>query len=194
MARDFVDLPLEAYLDELGRETRVPGSGPAAALTTAAAASLVAMAARFLRKEWQEARTVVIQAETLRRRAVDLAREDAAVLAAFISERDSPKDARQEARDFQLGRSLERAADVPLAIAATASDVALLAAHVAEHAQHDVRADAAGAALLAHGAARAAAHLVEINLAAAGDDERSRSAEAFERTAADAVRRALAAG
>ena len=194
MGRDFVDLPFPEYLDELARETRVPGSGPAAALTTAAAAALVAMAARFLRKEWDEAHTSVIQAETLRRRAVDLAREDAVALSAFISERDKPAEKRQEARDFQLGRSLERAADVPLAIAATASDVALLAAHVAEHAEHDIRADAAGAALLAHGAARAAAHLVAINLAAGSDDERSRAAARFERTAADAAASALAAG
>lgn len=188
MGRDFAELRLEEYLDELARETRVPASGPAAALTVAAAASLVAMAARFVQQDWDEARTCTIQAETLRRRAVDLAREDALALDAFISERENPGGAHPEARDFKLGQILERAADIPLAICATACDVALLAAHVAEHAEHDIRADAVGAGFLAHGAARAAAHLVEVNLAAGVDDTRRRDAEAFVRAADHATR------
>jgi len=189
MERDFAELRIDEYLDQLAQESRVPAAGPAAAITVASAASLVAMAARFVEHEWVEARVCVIQAETLRRRAVDLAREDAAALEAFISERDRPDDVQPEARNFQLGRSLERAADVPLGIATTACDVAMLAAHVAAHAEHDVRADAVGAGFLAAGAARAAAHLVEINLAAGLDDERLRDAEALARAAGDAVAR-----
>ncbi len=46
MARDFLTLPIEDLLDEFARETRVPGAGPAAALTTASAAALVAMQRR----------------------------------------------------------------------------------------------------------------------------------------------------
>ena len=41
-------------------------------------------------------------------------------------------DAPAEMRDFRLGRTLDRAADVPLSIAEAACDVALLAAHIAE--------------------------------------------------------------
>jgi formiminotetrahydrofolate cyclodeaminase len=193
VAADLTELRLDEYLDELAEETRVPGAGPAAALTVAAAAALVAMAARFVRHQWDEGRTCAIQAETLRRRAVDLAKEDAAALAAFIDERERPGDSRPEARDFKLGRTLERAGDVPLAIATTACDVALLASHVASHAEHDVRADAVGAAFLASGAARAAAHLVEINLAAGADESLLRDAENLARAAGDAAARAAAA-
>jgi formiminotetrahydrofolate cyclodeaminase len=189
VGRDFLELPLEEYLDELARETRVPGAGPAVALTTAAAAALVAMAARFSRDSWAEARTSVAQAESLRRRAVELARENADALAAFLDERESPLDARPEAHDFHLGRTLTRAADAPLAIAATACDVAMLAAHVAHFGDQNVRADAAAAALLAQAAAHAAAHLVEVNLASADEDARVQQARGFARTAADAARR-----
>ena len=190
MGRDFLSLPLEDYLDELARETRTPGAGPAAALTAAAAAALVAMAARYSRGSWDEATTTVAQAESLRRRATKLALEDAHALDEFLAARETPVDPRPEARDFHLGRTLERAADVPLAIGETACDVALLAQYVADRGEPEVRADAAAAALLAHAATKAAAHLVEVNLAAAADDERVRRAHGLATTAGEAAARA----
>jgi formiminotetrahydrofolate cyclodeaminase len=169
----------------------VPGAGPAAALMTACAAALVAMAARFSRGSWAEAGTTVAQAEALRRRALQLAREDADALEAFLAARDTSVGPRPEARDFQLGRTLERAADVPLAIAEAACDVALLAVHAAEHGDGEVRADAVTAAVLAHGAARAAAHLVEVNLTSGEADERVRRVQDIVRTAGAAAAQAL---
>jgi methenyltetrahydrofolate cyclohydrolase len=192
VGRDFLSLPLEEYLDELARETRIPGAGPAAALTTATAAALVAMAARYSRGCWDEASTTVAQAESLRRRATKLALEAADALDEFLAARETPVDPRPEARDFHLGRMLARAADVPLAIGETACDVALLAQHVADRGEPDVRADAAAAALLAHAATRAAAHLVEVNLAAASDDDRVVRARMLAAAAGDAAARATA--
>jgi methenyltetrahydrofolate cyclohydrolase len=192
VGRDFLSLPLEEYLDELARETRIPGAGPAAALTAAAAAALVAMAARYSRGCWDEASTTVAQAESLRRRATKLALEAADALDEFLAARETPVDPRPEARDFHLGRMLARAADVPLTISETACDVALLAQHVADRGEPDVRADAAAAALLAHAATRAAAHLVEVNLAAASDDERVTRARMLAAAAGDAAARATA--
>ncbi len=189
MARDFLTLTTEELLDELARETRVPGAGPAAALTVAAAAALVAMAARFSRGEWPDAGTTVAQAEALRRRAVQLAREDADALDAYLAARGPLTEPRSEVRDFHLGRALEVAADVPFAIAESASDVALLAAEVVERGNGDVRADAATAALLAHGAARSAAHLVEVNLASRPDDERVRRVRDVVKAAGEAAAR-----
>jgi formiminotetrahydrofolate cyclodeaminase len=187
MGRDFFELTVEQLLDELARETRVPAAGPAAAVTVAAAASLVAMTARFARDGWEDATTTIAQAEALRRRATRLAHEAATALEDVLAVRESPSDARPEARDFQFGRKLDRAADVPFAIVETASDVALLAAHAAERGDPEVRADAAAAPLLAHGAARAAAHLVEINLAGGTDDVRSRRASALAQKAGEAA-------
>jgi formiminotetrahydrofolate cyclodeaminase len=91
-----------------------------------------------------------------------------------------------------LGRTLDRAAEVPLAIAEAACDVALLAAHAAERGDGEVRADAVTAALLAHGAARAAAHLVEVNLTSAVDDDRVRRVQDLVRTAGAAAEQAIA--
>jgi formiminotetrahydrofolate cyclodeaminase len=192
MRRGLLSLPLDEYLDELAGESRVPGAGPAAALTTAAAAALVAMVARRSR-EWSEAAASVAQAETLRRRAERLARDDAEALELFLAAREGG-DRRRETRDFHLGRALDHAADVPLAIGETSCDVALLAEHVAEHGDPEVRAEAAVAALLAHAASRAALHLVEVNLAAGPDDERVLRAARLVAAAGDAAARAARVG
>jgi methenyltetrahydrofolate cyclohydrolase len=181
----------EELLDELARGTRVPGAGPAAALVTAAAAALAAMAARCSRDSWDESGGVVAQAESLRARAGKLAQEDADALQAFLTARHAADEPRRAARDFNLGQALDRAADVPLAIAETACDVAQLAAHVADRCEGDVRADAVAAAALAHGAARAAAHLVEVNLAAAEGDPRIARARDLVRAAGAAADEAV---
>jgi formiminotetrahydrofolate cyclodeaminase len=150
---------------------------------TAVAAALAAMAARSSIDSWADARAAVAQAESLRTRAGRLAEEDAAALEAFISARKATAEQRREARDFNLGQALDRAADVPLAIAEAACDVAQLAAYVADHCEGDVRADAAAAASLAYGATRAAAHLVEVNLATSAGDVRVVSARNLVRLA-----------
>ena len=187
----MLSLPTDELLDRFARGTSVPGAGPAAAFVTAFAAALSAMAARSSLESWADARAVVAQAESLRARAGRLAQEDAEALEAFLAVRHADQEHRPEARDFNLGQALDRAADVPLAIAEAACDVAQLAAHVADHCEGDVRADAASAAALAAGAARAAAHLVEVNLSMAEGDVRVLSARNLVRLAQDAADVAL---
>jgi formiminotetrahydrofolate cyclodeaminase len=182
-----LSLPTEELLAKLARGTRVPGAGPAAALVTAIGAALAAMAARSSVDSWADARAAVAQAESLRARAGRLAEEDAEALEAFLAAREATAEPRREARDFTIGQALDRAADVPLAIAEAACDVAQLAAHVVDHCEGDVRADAASAAALALGAARAAAHLVEVNLAMAEGDVRVLSARNLVRLAEEAA-------
>jgi formiminotetrahydrofolate cyclodeaminase len=149
------------------------------------------MAARSSRGSWPEAAAAVAQAESLRARATSLAQEDADALDAFLAER-APNPAQQpESRDFRIGRALLRAADVPLTIAETACDVALLAAHVTSRCNGDVRPDAAAAAALARGAVAAAAHLVEVNLATGEADTRVTRARQLVRTADAAATEAL---
>jgi formiminotetrahydrofolate cyclodeaminase len=184
-------LPAGEVLDKLAQGTRVPGAGPAAAFVTAIAAALATMAARTSRGSWNDADSAVAQAESLRARANKLALDDANALEAYVAARETPGEQRPEARDFRLGQALDRAADVPLAIAEAACDVAQLAAHVADHCVGDVRADAASATALAVGGARAAAHLVEINLAMAPDDPRVAHARRLVREAEAAAAAAL---
>ena len=100
-----------------------------------------------------------------------LAEEDAEAVEAFIAARGCGGD-RAEQRDFRLGRTLHRAADVPLSIveAAATSRCSRRIPPIAAPAMFVPT--RAAAAFLAHGAARAAAHLVEINLATVAGDER----------------------
>ncbi|MFN2470933.1 MAG: cyclodeaminase/cyclohydrolase family protein [Gaiellaceae bacterium] len=178
-------------LESLAVGAHPPGGGALAALTAATAADLVAMVARAS-VDWDEAGGVVAQADTLRRRAVPLAAANAEAWEAALAALALPERLEPEVRSAAIRDALARAADLPLNIAATAADVALLAEHAVERGEPALRSDAAVAAVLAHGAARACAHLVAVNLTTTGDDERVRRGRALAETAAGAAARALA--
>ena len=143
-----------------------------AAIVTAFAASLTSMAARFATEQWEDAAGAVAQAEALRARVLPLAEEDANAYENFLVARRMSEEVDADIRDAAVGDALSRAADVPLAIAEAALDVASLAAELVEHGNPNLRGDAATAALLAEAAVRATANLVEINLATREGDER----------------------
>jgi methenyltetrahydrofolate cyclohydrolase len=159
--------------DLLSGGSPAPGCGAAAAVVTTMAAALVADAARRSQECWDGAAGAAAQAERLRHRAAPLAAQDAAAY------RDASERLIERTGDFELGRALERAAEVPLEIARVAADVTVLARDVAEQGEPAARADAVGAGFLAEAAAKVAAHLVEINLGATMDDERVVSARSF---------------
>jgi formiminotetrahydrofolate cyclodeaminase len=162
----------------------VPGSGWVAGIAGGLAAALVVKVAS--RSEgWSGAEGARAQALELRDRLLALAGQDARAYERALTA--------LEQRDNSLQRALERAAEVPLAIAETAADVAALAAEAAEAADGAERADASAAASLASGAARAAARLVEVNLATVAEDERITRAQRAAEAGDDAARSALAA-
>jgi methenyltetrahydrofolate cyclohydrolase len=164
-------------------ETSAPGGGSVAALVVGLAASLTAMAARFSTEQWDGAPGAVAQAEVLRMRALPLADDDARAYENFLLARRMPENVEPEVRDAAIGDALSRAADVPLAIAETALDVASLACELAERGNQNLHGDAATAVLLAEAAARATANLVEINLGTREGDERvERAREVVEMT------------
>jgi formiminotetrahydrofolate cyclodeaminase len=149
-----------------------PAGGPIAAIVAALAASLVAAVADRSRDQWDEAAGARAQAQALRRRALTLAEGDADAYAdarAALAQRGGAGD--QQARDARIGEAVSLAAYVPLEIGAIAGDVAQLASEIATHGTGEVRADAAIAAILAAGAARAATKLVEVNLVAGADEQ-----------------------
>jgi formiminotetrahydrofolate cyclodeaminase len=160
------------FCDTVAAQTSAPGGGSVAAIVTAFAASLTAMAARFATEEWEDAPGAAAQAEALRARVLPLADEDARAYENFLLARRMSDEVDAEIRDAAVGDALSRAADVPLAIAEAALDVASLAAELAEHGNPSLRGDAATAALLSEAAVRATANLVEINLATREGDER----------------------
>lgn len=187
----LLDLSVRELLEETASETPTPGSGSLAALTGAFAAGLLAMAARSSH-EWGHAGAYAAQANALRSRLQELApANDEAYEHALAALHLSP-DLDRSTRNQLIGESLERSAALPLAIAEAAANVAELAAVVAEGCDPRVRADAASAAMLALGATRAAAHLVEINLGVLEHDERRLLATRLAADAAAASARTLA--
>lgn len=192
-AVDFTKLRLGDFLEEVSARTPAPGGGSVAAIAGAMAAGLTSMAARFSEEYWPDARGAVAQAETLRSRLAFLAQVDADAYEEALATFRLPKDVAPAERDAAIGLALSHAADVPLQVAEVATDVAELAALVAEHGNPNLRGDAAAAALLAEAVARAAANLVAINLGVTAEDERIARSHRIVEAAAAAAKRALAA-
>ncbi len=179
---------LEDFLD-LSASEPAPGAGSAAALTIALAASLVTRVARASRDSWAEAGGVAAQARELQHRCPTLAREDADAWQEALEALGAGSDS----ATGELARRLDRAADLPLAIAETGADVAGLALLAAERGEGNLHGEAVAAAILAEAGVCAAAHLVVINLKAGTDDDRRARAGRAERAAASAVAGALGA-
>jgi formiminotetrahydrofolate cyclodeaminase len=147
------------------------------------------MVARCSRDSWEDAGGVAAQAQAICDRAVVLAQTDGkawedALSALHAAQGEQVNDAR---RDFQLEQKLERAAAVPLEIAELGADAAALAALAGERGDGTYRGDASAAAALAAGGARAAAHLVQVNLGVRPGDARLVRARASERAASEAA-------
>jgi formiminotetrahydrofolate cyclodeaminase len=170
------------------------GGGPAAALTAAAAAALTAKAARASRAGWIDAGGAIGRAEALRAQVQALVDLDAdAYQRAFsVLMRTEPSSSAyggptgpgaeplaSGSRERVLDETLRHAADVPLAIAEAASEIAQVAAEVAAAGSRATRPDALTAVALAEAAASSAALLVDINRRLGpGDERRQRAAEA----------------
>ena len=186
---------LDGFLDALEAPAPSPCGGSAAALAGAMAAALVTMVARSS-AAWEDAAGIATQARALRSRLTALSDEDAAAFGKVLAAMREPAEgapATPEQRDFALGSALLYAAEVPLRIAEAAADVAELAALAATEGSPPLRADASAAAALAEAATRAAAHLVDINLAIVPGDRHSERAASLAAAAAEARARALKA-
>lgn len=184
------DRELRVVLDEIAGPSPAPGAGAVSGVVVAMAAGLIASAARRS-VDWEEARGVSAQAQALRSRVERLAEanEDAYLEALALIE----GAADDGGRDAAIGKALDTAAELPLAIAECACDVALLGAEAAQHAVPGGAEDAAAAAVLAEAAARAVAGLVAANLVSMPGDERVVHAQELADAATNAAKRAVAA-
>ena len=135
-----------------------PAGGSAAAVAACMAAGLVRLVGR-VSEDWDDAPGVAAQAAALGDRSLALADDDHRAYARAMAELAAP------GRDASLGAALRHAAEIPLQIAETAADVAILAALAAKEGSETVRGDAWAAAVLAEAASVAAARLVHVNLA-----------------------------
>ena len=177
----MLEKTLMGFLEEVAAKTSAPGGGAVAAVAVALAAALAEMAAQFSGRHWDHADEATARARELRTRAAPLAQADAEAYQAVIEARGGPG----------YDEAMSRAADVPLAIVQAAAEVGELAAELAASGNPNLRGDAATSALLAEAAARAAANLVEINLADKSDDERIARAQDLASSAGAAAKRAL---
>ncbi len=184
------DMPVQDFLDQLAARVAAPGGGGAAAIAAAMAAGLAAMAARFSEAQLPGASDLADQADELRRRAAGLADTDARAYRAVLDAYSLPSDSDQ--RQHRVREALRGAVAVPLDIAETAAQAAVLAAVVAGTGNPRLYGDAATAALLAEASARSAACLVDINVGLGGlEAELSERAAQAVAQARDAARRVL---
>lgn len=182
---------LRGLLDAIAAPSPAPGAGAVAGLVTAMGAGLIASAARRS-TDWPEARGISAQAQALRCRVERLAEaNERAYLEALAMLQMATTSG--GSRDEAIGKALETAAELPLAIAEAAYDVALLGAEAAEHATPGGAQDGAAASVLAAAAARAAAGLVATNLVSAPGDDRVVRAQRLADAATAAAKRAVAA-
>jgi formiminotetrahydrofolate cyclodeaminase len=187
---EYLDLKLGDFLERLGTGKPGPGSGSASALTVAFAAGVVAMVARNSEASWADSPGIAAQALALQAKAAPLALADAQVWEEAL---DALEAVREDGvkPNGDLEHKLDVSTTVPLQIAETAADTAMLAALVAELGDGTYRSDAAAAAVLAAAGANAAAHLVAVNLTVKEDDWRLVRARACAQHAEDAAARAL---
>lgn len=145
---------LEPLLAELSAPTPSPGAGSAAGWTAALAAGLAEMSAGLTRTA--SAGVLAQRAAHLRAQALELAARDRTSFAVVIEARRAGDDDRD---------ALVTAAEVPVELAGLGAELAELAGSLAATGNPALEGDATAAVLLAEAATRAAARLVELNLA-----------------------------
>jgi methenyltetrahydrofolate cyclohydrolase len=165
----YLDLPVGRFLGLLAGPEPAPSGGGAAALAVSMAASLCAMTARLSTRQLStgDAETLTRDMERVAATAASLVQADADSYAGVIAARRSAG-----AKSEQAAVALAAAADVPMEITELAVPVAHAAARLAADGNPNLRGDAVTGALLAAAGARAAAVLVEINLADQAEDSR----------------------
>jgi formiminotetrahydrofolate cyclodeaminase len=150
---------LEAFLEQLAARTPAPGGGAAAAVTCAMAAGLVEMATSFASAKGLE--RVHERATALRVRVSELAHADGAAYGVVLAALHLPSGPE---RQRQLDAAVAGAIAIPMEMLRIASEVATLAADIAETGNRNLEGDALAGALLAEAAARSAATLAQLNV------------------------------
>jgi formiminotetrahydrofolate cyclodeaminase len=145
---DLSGLPVHALLEQMASARPDPAAGSAAALSVALAAALVGKSARLSRRRLDDADRLAEQADALRVRALRLGQADAEAVASMV--RTGPTEGTD-------------AIAVPQEIGEVAAEVDRLAAHLGEHGNPRLRADAQAAHHLAEAAARTSRAIVRSN-------------------------------
>jgi formiminotetrahydrofolate cyclodeaminase len=183
---EYLDLPLNEFLELVASGTPAPGGGSVAAVAVALAAALSGMAARLSADQLADAPGLADRADASRLGVAPLARTDAEAYGHVLDALRLPREPDSETRTERIKDALSGAADVPLAVAEAGSEVADIAARLVEEGNPNLEGDAMTALLLADASVRSAAALTEINLSSANveDDRLGRANELVDKTAA----------
>jgi formiminotetrahydrofolate cyclodeaminase len=157
--------PLAALLADLAARTPAPGGGCACAWAGALAAALGEMVAGFAGDAQAVARARALRSELLAAGERELHSYGPVLDATRLPKADP-------SRKRRLDAALTEASETPLAIARASTEMAELAASIADRSDPAVAGDAIAAALLAEASGRAAARLIQVNLRQHGDDPR----------------------
>ncbi len=199
--RSLLDLTVRELLDAVAARTSAPGGGAAAALTTALAAALTGMAARYgipvpplpdpdgTRLPADALAAIAERADALRVRAAALADADADAYAAYLTALRLPREDPLRATAVAGARS--GAAAVPSEIAELGDAVSELALGLRHRGNPNLQGDVVAAVLLAAAATTTAAALVGENL---GPDPRTDRARERASEASDRAHRATGRG
>lgn len=167
---DYLGLPLGRFMELVASREPAPGGGASAAVTVALAAALSSMSARFSTGHLVEAPALTERAEQLRSEVMPLARADAAAYGHVLESYRGQREGDKEGQRRKIREALSEAASVPLAVAEIGAELVGIAVRLVREGNPNLRGDAVVAALLAEAGVRAAAKLVEINVAAGGTD------------------------
>jgi methenyltetrahydrofolate cyclohydrolase len=178
VTESYVDGSIQAFLDKLAGESPEPGGGSAAALAGALGAALVSMVCNLTqgREKYagvqDQVGSLLSASEGLRHRLEDFVTLDTQAYAAVAAAMKLPRDTEQQKaeRSRILQAALVGAADVPLRVAETATEVGRLSRTAAEIGNVNAVSDAGVAAILVDAAAQSAALNVKINLAWIADE------------------------
>lgn len=168
----IVEQPVTTFLDRLASSAATPGGGSAASVLGAMGAALVSMVCNLTigKKNYAEVegemRSVLQDAEALRRRLTDMVAEDVAAFDALMAAYGLPKDSDEQKaqRSAAIQAGLKAATEAPLACARASADVIALSLRAAKVGNTQVISDAGVAALSAQAALRSAALNVYINV------------------------------
>ncbi len=168
----IIEQPVTQFLDELASSAATPGGGSGAAIMGALGAALVSMVCNLTigKKNYAEVepemRSVLHDAEALRRHLADMVAEDIAAFNGLMAAYGLPKlsDEDKAARGAAIQHALRAATEAPLACARACADVIKLSMRAAEVGNRNVISDAGVGALAAQAALRSAALNVDINV------------------------------
>jgi formiminotetrahydrofolate cyclodeaminase len=190
-ASGYLDLSLGEFLDLVASERPAPGGGSVVAVAVALAAGLSGMAARLSVDQMADAPLLADRADACRRKVEPLADADAKSYGRVLEALRLPREPDPETRMERIRQALSGAAEVPLALAEVGTEVAGIAARLADEGNPNLEGDAIVAVLLAEAGVRAAAALVEINLTSVDvEDGRLGRAKELVEESAEAARRA----